>query len=312
MSRPRADARRRSPAGAPLLGALALACAALAALAAPSAAQEGQAPAPAPAAPAKQHPSEEDRGAPPTLAEAIRAAAAERYAFESWPGRDGPSRDGIDLAALAAAVGPEAAARLRAAPGGPVATVATPPGATRALIWVEASPGEAHEALLTWLAGCTRPLERLEGKVARGDVAFAASSRGAGGAYAFAAANLAVAVVSEESGAAERAARALERLALAGPLLDGKRARTLARGALEPATDTAERAPGEIALDLRAQGAIAREARAEGAAVEEAGDRLTLRRADPLVRASLAVHLLSPRGWRTTVSHIDPPRGTGR
>lgn len=226
-------------------------------------------------------------------------AAREAYGFAEWPGRREPARDGIALAEIGAPGLAVASRELRALPGGPVATIAFAGGAG-VKVWVEDDPGAAQETLLEFLAGCARPLDRVEGKGAPGDVAFEA--RGAGEAagdrlVAFARANV-VAVVRGPAIAAQALAARIDALVAESPALGEKRPRTVP--AVIELAPGASAAPRRAPIRLAARGEIVRrEVRAEGgASVDEGADGGLTLRARQAGRYAVEVHLLSPRGWR--------------
>jgi hypothetical protein len=225
------------------------------------------------------------------------------YGFAAWPGRTVASRDGIDLAAIALPGLPRASLDLRAAPGGPVARIGFG-GSMRATIHVEATPAAAQEALLQEIAACSRPLERLAGKRARGDVAFGASGP-SGELLAFASANI-CAVVHGPSRFVAAIADRIEALVLASPEIDGRDDRTVATvRSIGPAPGTSDARAHAVGVAVDIAGACAhREAHAaSGAIVEDTGGGLVLR-ASASGPVEITVELLSPRGWRTRKSAI--------
>jgi len=253
---------------------------------------------------AKQAPPADgaQKSAPPTTAEAIREAAKARYGFHAWPGKVGPSRDGIDLAGLAAS-DPDRQWTWRAAPGGPVAQgyASSERAESRVLVWVEETPLEAQEALLGWLAGCTRPLSRSTDLP--GDIAFATEGSG-GFAFALVRANVAVAVVGLGDMDMASLAKELDGRMRSAGLLDGKRRRTAIEGATLRVRRASSMNDAAILEIEGADGALAREARAVNGDVDEGPDGLLRVRPSSDVPARVEVHLLSPRGWRSTVETL--------
>lgn len=217
--------------------------------------------------------------------------ARERYGFAGWPGREGPSRDGIDLASLEGA-------HLRALPDGPVATFVHAESRVVARVWVEEAPAAAHERLIEFLAGSSGPLGRID----RGDIGF-----GADGLVAFARANVCAVVrgSSAAAGAVARIARMIDGLVERSPVLDGSRPRTSPEIVSIRAGDREGGRRVRLLLDLRGE-VVRREVRAEGGAFVDddgpagaGGGGLVLRAPRPGAYR-VTVHLPGPRGWRAS------------
>jgi hypothetical protein len=257
---------------------------------------------------------------PHAAAQDALARARADYDAAHWPEPPPEARDGVAIDALGRDIAGMivVSRRIAAEEGAPVATVGLARvGATDVevllSVFVEDDAAAARRDLLTYLAGCQRPLARLE--AGPGEVAFGLEA-GAGGPaaiVAFVRANVAALVRWVGRGAAladaAAVAAALDAQVLASPVLEpaheGTRIRVtrfeaLARGAPAAA----------VPLAIRSEGApIARAFRAARGTVQE--DRIS----GGLVYVPAApgpdrieALFVSARGFRTKAVAVVEPR----